>query len=158
MSYTSGVDASGRVLVGSSTSDGTSQLVLWDIDLSAVPPPPGSSGFIDIAGSVFVADIEWLAATGITKGCNPPANTLFCPNNPVTRGQMAAFLHRALPGLPLVRAAVDFTDDDGSVFESDIKWLYSRGVTQGTSPTTYGPDNPVTRGQMAAFLHRALGN
>ena len=52
--------------------------------------------FRDDDSSVFEGDIEWLAATGITAGCNPPDNTLFCPDDPVTRGQMAAFLRRAL--------------------------------------------------------------
>jgi hypothetical protein len=42
----------------------------------------------------FHADIEWLEASGVTKGCNPPANTLFCPDDDVTRGQMAAFMKR----------------------------------------------------------------
>ena len=50
--------------------------------------------FTDDETSVFEADIEWLAATGVTKGCNPPANDNFCPDDPVTRGAMAAFLHR----------------------------------------------------------------
>jgi uncharacterized protein YaiI (UPF0178 family) len=58
---------------------------------------PGS--FSDDDRSVFEEDIEWLAATGVTRGCNPPANTLFCPRQPVTRGQMAAFLRRALGDL-----------------------------------------------------------
>lgn len=42
----------------------------------------------------FHADIEWLEASGVTRGCNPPANTLFCPDDSVTRGQMAAFMNR----------------------------------------------------------------
>jgi hypothetical protein len=46
------------------------------------------------ASHVFHNDIAWLADHGITKGCNPPGNDLYCPNDPVTRGQMAAFLHR----------------------------------------------------------------
>ncbi|MGF1664762.1 MAG: fibronectin type III domain-containing protein [Acidimicrobiia bacterium] len=55
--------------------------------------------FTDVEGShLFSADIEWLASTGITRGCNPPANDRFCPEDPVTRGQMAAFLNRALSG------------------------------------------------------------
>jgi hypothetical protein len=41
---------------------------------------------------VFVNNISWLAATGITKGCAPRE---FCPNDPVTRGQIAAFIVRA---------------------------------------------------------------
>lgn len=52
--------------------------------------------FIDDDGSVFEADIAKLAAAGITRGCNPPTNDQFCPTGFVTRGQMAAFLHRAL--------------------------------------------------------------
>ena len=65
--------------------------------LGGILAPTGSPGaFTDTADSPFASDIAWLAATGITKGCNPPANTRFCPETSVTRGQMAAFLHRAL--------------------------------------------------------------
>lgn len=52
--------------------------------------------FYDDDDSIFEADIEKLAASGITKGCNPPDNDRFCPKNSVTRGQMSAFLYRAL--------------------------------------------------------------
>jgi hypothetical protein len=59
--------------------------------------PAGSgSGFSDIAGSVFAGDIEAIAAAGVTKGCNPPDNDRYCPDQPVTRGQVAAFLYRAI--------------------------------------------------------------
>lgn len=121
-------------------------------------PGPVSTGFTDTSGHVFAGDIEWLAASGITKGCNPPANHLFCPDEPVTRGQMAAFLHRALPDLA-VNTSTDFADDDASVFEADIEWLSATGVTRGCNPPAndrFCPDAVVTRGQMAAFLHRAL--
>jgi hypothetical protein len=50
--------------------------------------------FTDDDTSVFEADIEWLAGAGVTLGCNPPANDNFCPDQPVRRGQMAAFMHR----------------------------------------------------------------
>jgi len=50
--------------------------------------------FSDDDNSLFETDIEWLAATGVTKGCNPPANDRFCPTDNVTRGQMAAFMRR----------------------------------------------------------------
>ena len=51
--------------------------------------------FIDVDDSnVFKADLEWMAANGITKGCNPPANDKYCPSVTVTREQMAAFMHR----------------------------------------------------------------
>ena len=118
-----------------------------------------SGSFSDDDGNTFEADIEWLAAEGITKGCNPPTNDLFCPDDSVTRGQMAAFLVRAL-------AYTDdgggdlFIDDDGNTFEADIDKLATAGVTKGCNPPTndqYCPDDFVTRGQMAAFLVRALG-
>ncbi len=54
------------------------------------------NAFVDDDGSVFAADIEALAASGITKGCNPPVNDRFCPADFVTREQMATFLARAL--------------------------------------------------------------
>jgi hypothetical protein len=53
-------------------------------------------GFNDVPSSnTFVNDIAKLATAGITRGCNPPDNTNYCPKDPVTRGQMAAFLHRS---------------------------------------------------------------
>lgn len=55
----------------------------------------GGDLFIDDDTSIFENDIDLLGTAGVTKGCNPPDNTLFCPDNPVTRGQMAAFLYRA---------------------------------------------------------------
>ena len=59
---------------------------------------PGTVDFIDDDGSIFGGSIERLAAAGITRGCNPPVNDRFCPDANVTRGQMAAFLQRALGG------------------------------------------------------------
>jgi len=112
--------------------------------------------FGDIISSQFTDDVVWLADSGITSGCNPPANTEYCPDANVTRGQMAAFLARAL-GLTDT-GTVDFTDDDESVFETDIAKLATAGITLGCNPpanTMYCPDAVVTRGQMAAFLHRA---
>ena len=52
--------------------------------------------FADDDTSIFESDINAIAMAGVTKGCNPPTNNLYCPTGLVTRGQMAAFLHRAL--------------------------------------------------------------
>ena len=117
--------------------------------------------FVDDDDSIFEADIEKLAAAGITKGCNPSeGNTKFCPNDKVTRGQMAAFLVRAL-GYVDDGGGDLFVDDNDSIFESDIDRLGTAGVTKGCNPsegnTKFCPTDYVTRGQMAAFLHRALG-
>ncbi|MGD2051348.1 MAG: hypothetical protein PVI35_02635 [Acidimicrobiia bacterium] len=113
--------------------------------------------FVDDDDSEFEGDIARLAAARITFGCDPPANTRFCPTDPVTREQMAAFLVRAFD----YRAAASdvFVDDDDSVFERDIDALAAAGVTLGCDPpsnTMYCPRSPVTRAQMATFLTRAL--
>jgi hypothetical protein len=120
-------------------------------------PASSSVKFTDDNGSPFEAAIQALAAAGITRGCNPPSNTRFCPDSPVTRGQMAIFLVRAL-SLP-ASSSVNFTDDNGSQFEAAIQALAAAGITRGCNPpsnTRFCPDSPVSRGQMAAFLTRAI--
>ena len=118
--------------------------------------PPGGT-FSDDNGNIHEANIEAIAAVGITRGCNPPANSLYCPGSAVTRGQMAAFLVRALD---LPSASQDyFTDDAESIFEDDINRLAESGITKGCNPPAndrFCPDSKVTREQMAAFLVRAL--
>ncbi len=112
-------------------------------------------GFDDVADSVFLGDILWLAESGITKGCS---DTSFCPTDYVTRGQMAAFLTRAL-GYTDSGEGDLFTDDDGSIFEVSIDRLATAGVTRGCNPPindNFCPNSYVTREQMAAFLVRAL--
>jgi len=113
--------------------------------------------FYDLSGTVFAQDILWLAEQGITSGCNPPANDRFCPDKEVTRGQMAAFLARALD-LQDDGGGNSFIDDNGSIFEDDIAKIAAAGITSGCNPPVndrFCPDEEVTRGQMAAFLRRA---
>ena len=129
----------------------TSGEVSSGIDASLAPL------FLDMFGNTFADDIYWMGIAGITKGCSPPLNSLYCPDQVVTRGQMAAFLARAL-SLPSV-SGVDFVDDDDSVFESAIESLAAFGITKGCNPPIndrFCPDAPVSRGQMAAFLDRAF--
>ncbi len=125
----------------------------------ALGDPANALPFVDIATSPFVDDILWLVDKSITKGCNPPVNTQYCPEASVTRGEMAAFLVRTL-GLTDDGGGNLFTDDDGSVFEQDIARLATAGITRGCNPpdnTHFCPDDRITRDQMAAFLVRAYG-
>ena len=120
--------------------------------------PPGGT-FTDDNGSIFEPSIEAIAAAGITLGCNPPFNDRFCPDDPVTRGQMAAFIVRALE-LVDDGGGNRFIDDDGSIFENDIDKLAAAGITLGCNPpdnTMYCPDQHITRAQMAAMLVRGYG-
>ena len=71
----------------------------------------GSHDFTDVPdSSIFHGDISWLANNEVTKGCNPPANDEFCPDANVTRGQMAAFIHRLADG-KIVHALTAVTAD-----------------------------------------------
>jgi spore germination protein YaaH len=107
--------------------------------------------FTDIVFNQFRSDILWIAERGITAGCG---EDLFCPNSSVTRGQMAAFLVRALR---LPAASRDyFTDDEGSIFEDAINRLAAARITGGCSGTRFCPGSAISRGQMAAFLVRAF--
>lgn len=118
------------------------------------PPPP----FTDIETSVHYFDIGTIWRAGVTKGCNPPDNTLYCPQQVVTRQQMASFIVRALDLAPAPDNA--FVDDDGSIHEGDINSLATAGITKGCNPPTndrFCPEKAVTRGEMAAFLVRAYG-
>jgi S-layer homology domain len=124
-----------------------------------LPTPVPGDRFSDDDASIFEDSIERIAEAGITLGCNPPSNTRFCPDDPVTRGQMAAFLTRAL-SLSAADGPDRFVDDNFSVFEDSIQRLAQAGITAGCNPPQndrFCPDAPVTRGQMATFLTRALG-
>ncbi|MGD2060273.1 MAG: S8 family serine peptidase [Acidimicrobiia bacterium] len=117
-----------------------------------------SRAFADTPGHLFYDDILWMSGMDITRGCDPPVNDLFCPDDPVTRAQMAAFLARAL-GLT-VNSHGGFVDvPAGSTFADDIGRLATAGITRGCDPPVndlFCPDDPITRGQLAAFLRRAL--
>ena len=113
--------------------------------------------FSDVDPEVWwVPYVEWLADLGITVGCaTDPLR--YCPQDPVTRAQMASFLVRAFRLDPAGLAG--FSDTEGNVHEASIDALAAARVTAGctTGPLRYCPDQAVTRAQMATFLARAVG-
>jgi hypothetical protein len=130
----------------------------WTCDPDS-PPYVFNGTFRDDDEDIHENNIEIIAAAGVTKGCNPPFNDDFCPTGHVTRGEMAAFLVRAL-GLTDDGGRDWFSDDDGIVFEADINKLAAAGITAGCNPPDndeFCPNDRVSRAQMAAFLVRALG-
>jgi hypothetical protein len=109
--------------------------------------------FTDDDGNKHEANINRLASAGITAGCGP---STYCPDGVVARDQMATFLVRALRLPP---SAVNwFTDDDGNKHEDRINAFAAAKVTSGCGSGRFCPAGGVTRGQMAAFLHRAFGD
>jgi dipeptidyl aminopeptidase/acylaminoacyl peptidase len=124
------------------------------LDRALKPPATSTDFFTDDDGSIYEPAINRLAAAGIVKGCRIDL-AWYCPSATITREQLAAFLDRALQLPP---TSTDFfTDDESSPFEPNINRVAAAGITKGCTPTTYCPSLTVTRGQMAAFLHRAFG-
>jgi hypothetical protein len=120
--------------------------------------PPACTGvFPDVpCPSTFANWIEVLAAEGITGGCG---GGLFCPNDPVTRQQMAVFLLKAEHGSSYAPPACSGVISDVACpgpFTDWIEQLYAEGITGGcsSSPLRYCPGSPVTRGQMAGLMSK----
>jgi hypothetical protein len=128
-------------------------------------PPPCTGAFDDVpcpptAQFPYSDWIEELAAEGITAGCD---TAKYCPEQAVTRAQMAVFLLKtehgasyAPPGCASVFADVQCP---GAFAVDWIEQLYAEGVTGGclVNPLRYCPDNPNTRGEMAVFLVKTFG-
>ena len=180
----SGVSGSGStrtITVNTGANDGTLGLNLVDndsiLDLSgnSLGGPGANNGdftgetytvirtiFVDVPPThPFWQYIEAFSEAGITSGCST-SPMLYCPDGTVTRGQMAVFIERALGNFSPTPSPSGMFDDvpAGDPFKSFIEEFYNSGVTSGcsTSPLMYCPNAAVTRGQMAVFIERALGN
>jgi hypothetical protein len=121
---------------------------------ASVPPPR----FPDVPTSYWAYDfIERLAVAGITGGCG---GGNYCPEQAVTRAQMAVFLLRGIHGAAYTPPAVGSTTGFGDVptdywAAAFIKQLAAEGITTGCGNGNYCPEHPVTRAQMAVFLLRS---
>ena len=88
---------------------------------------------------------------GITNGTTA---TTFSPNATVTRGQTVAFLWR-YAGSPAA-SGTSFTDVAADAYYATaVAWAASKGITSGTTATTFNPNDPCTRAQIVTFLYRA---
>ena len=107
--------------------------------------------FTDDETNKHEANINRLREAGITFGCGL---TTFCPDGLVTRAQMASFMVRAFE-LPPTDTDY-FTDDDTNRHEANINAIRAMGITLGCGGTNFCPNGRLTRGQLAAFLHRQM--
>jgi peptidyl-Lys metalloendopeptidase len=122
-----------------------------------VPPVATGTVFSDVSTSTFgAAWIEQFAAEGITSGCG---GGRYCPDDLVTRAQMAIFLLKGEHGssyVPPVATGM-FSDVPVGSFAADwIEQLANEGVTSGCGGGNYCPNSYVLRDQMAVFLVRAF--
>lgn len=112
--------------------------------------------FDDVKPGAFYFDaVQWAVKNGITNGTGK--NT-FSPNDVCSRYQIVMFLWRAA-GQPEANAAVSFADvKPGDIFYEAVQWAVERGITKGTSSTSFSPFAPCTRGQIVTFLYRSAGS
>lgn len=108
--------------------------------------------FTDDEASMHESNVNRLAASGITSGCD---TAKFCPKALVTREQMASFISRAV-GLSVGAGRNYFYDDNASIHEDNIDRSAAAGIASGCGTWRYCPRNTVSREQMAAFLHRIV--
>ena len=119
-------------------------------------PSYNSVSFVDVpSDNFFYTAVQWAIERGITNGTTA---TTFSPNQACTRAQMVMFLWRS-QGMPMPSTySSPFTDVDPSAnYYTAMMWAIERGITNGTTPTTFEPYASCTRAQMVMFLHRLAG-
>lgn len=118
-------------------------------------PKPSSqeNPFTDVsAGSYYYQAVLWAVEKGITTGVT---STTFAPDALCTRGQATMLLWRA-SGSPQVSKAHPFRDvAEDAYYEDAVNWAVHSGVTQGTTGSTFAPQDVCTRAQIVTFLYRA---
>ena len=128
------------------------QIVTFLWRAAGSPEPKTASSFTDVSASAYYAKaVAWAVENGITNGMT---ETTFAPDATCTRGQSVTFLYRALKGS--AGTISSFADVPANAFYADaVGWALSQKVTDGTSNTTFSPDDNCTRGQIVTFLYRA---
>lgn len=109
-----------------------------------------SAGFTDVPGegNWAHAGIDYCVASGLMSGVG---GNLFAPKMTTTRAQIVQILYN-LKGEPKVSGTMPFTDLTQNWYKDAVLWAYQTGVVSGTSATTFAPDLPVTREQIAVIL------
>ncbi|MEM8707081.1 MAG: S-layer homology domain-containing protein [Actinomycetota bacterium] len=114
---------------------------------------PTDASFCDVPTTTWMTEpVAWMADERITTGVSPHH---FAPDRPVSRAEAVTFLWRFV-GSPEPVGAAPFEDlHPGSFYEAATVWAFENGVINGTSATTFSPEDTLTRAQMALILHRA---
>ena len=160
--YTGGVQV--RQIGATETGDKTFY-ARWQ--KTVLPPPPVTPGtpvtparpaapvglpFADVSSSDwFYNDVRYVYEKGIMDGTGADR---FSPNAPLTRAMIVTILYR-MAGSPSVSGSSDFTDvAAGKWFAKAVAWAAANGIVNGYGSGLFGPNDPVTREQLAAILYR----
>ena len=109
--------------------------------------------FTDITDRGQDSAISWMSSRDITTGTSP---TTFAPDTPLTRAHLVTFLWRLAERPPVTRQHT-FDDVVTSWQHSPVSWASTEGITTGTSPSTFSPDDPLSRAHLVTFLYRYSG-
>ena len=118
----------------------------------ARPAAPVGLPFADVSGSDwFYNDVRYVYEKGIMDGTGADR---FSPNAPLTRAMIVTILYR-MDGSPAMSGASDFKDvDSNKWFAKAVAWAAANGIVNGYGSGLFGPNDPVTREQLAAILYR----
>lgn len=134
----------------------TCLLIVFALIVALLPVGAYAAGFTDVEANSFYAQaVDWAVAEGITSGTS---GTAFSPKLGCTRAQVVTFLWR-YAGMPAPKtAALPFGDvPKDQYYAQAVLWAVERGITSGTSDTTFSPDKTCTRAQVVTFLYRYDG-
>ena len=159
----SAVDKDGKTVSLTDKGDGVYTFVMpaSKVDVTArfaqVQKPEEKDPYGDVSKDSYYYDaVKWAAETGVTTGVG---DGLFAPEWVCTRGQIVTFLWRA-SGSPAPKATeLPFTDVAADAYYAQaVLWAVEKGITNGTSETTFSPDQTCTRAHAVAFLYRMSGS
>ena len=113
--------------------------------------------FTDVKDDAYYYDaVMWAVENEITAGTSA---TTFGPNESCTRAQVVTFLYRYAGSPRVSEKGLIFTDvSSGAYYCTAVLWAVEKGVTEGTSATTFSPSSICTRAQIVTFLYRAIGS
>lgn len=154
-------DGSGKTVQLTEQKDGTYTFIMPDGDVTVDAAFKLITGtlvqgiiatlFTDISGSRFKDAIAYCYANGIMNGVSA---TAFDPEGTLTRAMVVTTLYR-VAGEPAVSGTNVFTDvADGQWYTDAVRWAAQNGVVEGYGDGRFGPNDPVTREQLAAILYR----
>ena len=134
------------------------QVVTFLWRAAGCPEPKRAGSFSDVSeGSYYAKAVAWAAANGITGGTGEGR---FSPDAACTRGEIVTLLYRYLQSKGEGFTGnwmflLPFTDVPEWCYEA-VAWCYMKNITEGTSATTFSPDDPCTRGQIVTLLYRCM--
>ena len=137
---------------GPDTPVSRGETAVWIYNMENRPAAGDRHSFSDVTDASQDDAISWMADNEITTGKSP---TTFAPDDTLTRAEAATFLHRLArkPSAP----PHSFVDVVAGWQQGGVSWMADTGITTGTSPTTFAPEDTLTRAHLLTFLYRYQG-